>query len=194
MNRFITLDLETGGIDTDKSLLTAYFAVVDQDLNVLGELELTVKPNDGIYKVTARAMEVNKIDLVEHDTVAIPEREACGQLFEFLKLHSEVGANKLVPIGQNVKFDIDFVWEHLVSRNTWEMFCSYRVIDTATIGSFLKVAGLIPEEVSGSLGSLCKFFGVDQQAAHTAREDALVTLEVLRYMQVLVRRGLGDYK
>lgn len=182
MNKFISLDVETGGIGKDKSLLTAYFMVMDEAGNKVTDLDLRIKPEDKIYHVTAEALSINKINLVSHDAEAITDREAGSRLYEFLRLVSQDGKQKLIPVGHNVKFDIDFIWEKLLSRPSWEHFVSYRVIDTASIGQFLQLAGLIPPEVSGSLGSLAKEFQVVNPAAHTGEGDVLTTVGILKGM------------
>jgi hypothetical protein len=85
MNRYIVLDTETGGVTLDTSLLTAFFAILNEDFEVTDELYLRVKPDDGIYRTTARALEINGINLISHDAVAITLREARTPLYEFLR-------------------------------------------------------------------------------------------------------------
>jgi oligoribonuclease (3'-5' exoribonuclease) len=44
---YIWFDTETGGLNPKiHSLLTAYFAIVDKDLNLIAELSLQLKPSD----------------------------------------------------------------------------------------------------------------------------------------------------
>lgn len=188
MDKFLCLDVETGGIGTDKSLLTAYFMVLDSNFKKISDLSLKVKPDNGIYQVTAQALSINKINLIEHEAEAIEEREAGTRLYEFLRIASSDGKSKLIPVGQNVKFDIDFVWAKLLTRSTWEHFVSYRVMDTATIGQFLRFSGLLPMGNSGSLGSLAEAFEVTNPGPHTSEGDVLTTVGVLKGMMRLIRR------
>jgi len=188
MNKYLALDTETGGLDYDCSLLTAYFVVLDSDMKtVLGELELKVKPNaKAPYRVTVEALGINKINLLEHDKVAVTESEAGKQLMDFLQAHNQDGRNKLIPIGQNVIFDEMFIWEHLLSKANWQKFVSYRRLDTGTVAEFLRYTGHIPTDVKGSLVAIASFLDVNFPNAHDAKADTLATVRVLRKMKKLV--------
>jgi len=183
MNKYIAFDVETGGIDPEKvSLLTAYFAVLDENFETTHELSLTIKQD--MYSVTAEALGINNINLVTHhnDPVSLDQREAGTKLFEFLRRVSDEGASKLIPIGHNVSFDIGFITlgaGKLLTKKSWNQFVSYRLLDTGVIAQFLKAKGSMPEEISGSLGSLQKHFDVPADVAHTADGDVRMTVNVL---------------
>lgn len=100
--KYLVLDTETGGIGPEVSLLSAYFRVLDENLNLLDELELFLKPNDGLYKVTAEALGINKIDLVEHEKKAITYREGGTKLFDFLQRNS-MNIKYFIPEGTDIK-------------------------------------------------------------------------------------------
>lgn len=179
---YVAFDTETGGLDADKSLLSVYFMILDENLNQLDELLLLVKPTDGVYHVTTGALGVNKIDLVLHDKKATTYDKAAEIVAKFLADHSANGKSKLTPIGHNVPFDIGFIQAHLVNRKLWETFVSYRLLDTATVGMFLRTAGLIPKTVTGSLGSYAEHYKVTKETAHTADGDVKMTVEILACM------------
>jgi len=187
---YIALDGEFGGIDLKYSLLQVYFAILDQDFNLLGELKLNLKPDDGDYIVCGEAMGVNKIDLVEHDKTAITYSKGRSELGNFLRTITEAGKYKLRAIGHNVGGDIRFVWDKIYARQKWETYVSYRQLDTATICQFLKDCGKIPPDVdgpggvSGSLISLVRYFGIpyDEISLHDAKVDTLLTVEVYKKM------------
>lgn len=182
---YLAIDNETGGLG-EVSLLTSYFAVLDSDLRIMDELYLYLKPEDGIYRIEPQALEINKINLVEHDKIAETRSTAGNKLFRFLKQYSQDGANKLIPLGHNVTFDVIGIHNELLNRATFEKFTSYRKLDTAVIAQFLKLSGKIPNEVSGSLGSLATFFGIENNNAHDAKADVLVTIEIIKSMLKLV--------
>ena len=186
--RYISLDCETGGIGIEKSLLTVYLEVLDEKLDMLDSLDLTIKPNDSIYHCTAEALGINKIDLVKHDKVAIVEKAAGQMLYKFLDTLSANGTIKLMPLGQNVQFDIKFLQAHLISQGTWEKFVSYRVRDTGVLGNSMLDAGLIPSTVSGSLTSYCQYFGINLVDAHTASGDVKATIAVYKKMLEVLRK------
>ena len=188
MFRYLALDVETGGIGSDKSLLTAYFSVMDQDMVTLDELYLHTKPDNGVYAVTAEALRINGINLIEHESMALPYREAGQALYSFLSKHSANGQYKLIPVGHNVSFDIKFLCEKLISENSWRHHCSYRVRDTGILGNSLMDAGRIPESISGSLGSYLEFFRVKPEGAlHDAKTDATSCVRLYSKMLELLR-------
>ncbi len=183
--KYLVMDTETGGIVKGTSLLTSYFGVLNSDFQLIDELEMFIRPEDRIYQVTAEALNVNKINLIEHDQRARTYREAGNALYDFLCKTSNDGAIKLAPLGHNVYFDIDKIHEFLMTKNTWLKFVSYRMRDTGVVGNFLKDKGLIPEEISGSLGSYCKFFGIDTSKAHDARGDCMMVVDLFKAMKKL---------
>ncbi len=179
---YLAFDMETGGITTDYSLLTAYFAVLDEGFNIITELELAMKPRDGRYFISAGALRVNNINLVEHDKVAITYEDAATKLYNLLNFVCGPTKTKLVPIGHNVFFDEEFVYSYLITKKNWQQFVSYRRLDTQVIAQYKKMKGELPEAVSGSLESLAKHYDVVNPAPHTGKGDTLTTVSVLQRM------------
>ena len=180
------MDCEMGGRDLKYSLLTAYFMVTDADFKGLGELYLRVKPDDGDYIVSGQGMSVNKIDLAEHDKIAIPYKQAKPLLFDFLKKHGS--SNRVTPVGHGVKGDIEFVWKYLISTGSWEQFCTYHYLDTSVALQFLRACGKMPEDQDGSVSALAEYFGIDtsKMNLHDAKVDTQLTALVLKN---LIQRG-----
>lgn len=98
--KYLALDAETGGFE-GTSLLSVYLGVYSEDFVLLDELEMFMKPDDKIYKVTAEALAVNKINLIEHEAKAIRYREAGTKLFEFIEKNSIIH-NYLIPRGVDI--------------------------------------------------------------------------------------------
>lgn len=179
--KFIALDTETGGTHAECSLLSVYVCVLDENLVQLDELDLFIRPNDDLFRVTAEGLGVNGINLVEHAKVALTEGQAAQALYNFLNKHNPDGQDKLIPIGHNVTFDIVRIKETLVS--SWDKFVSYRKLDTGSIAQFLKLRGDLPNTTTGSLGSLLEHFGIKPEGMlHSAKTDTLATVELLRRM------------
>lgn len=177
--KYIGLDVEAGGTTNDKSLLSVYFVVLDEDLKTIyGELDLKIKPNDGVYHVTAEALDVNKIDLVQHDKEAVTEGKAATLLYEFLEEHAPQGKVKLTPLGHNVTFDVYFIKEHLLKNIN--KYLSYRVLDTSNVIQFLKLTGKVSRDLEGSLEKIANYFEIPIHTLHTAKDDTWLTVEVLR--------------
>lgn len=179
----IGIDCETGGIGDEVSLLTAYFGfyeLVNGKFELRDELDLQTKPNDGIYRVTGESLDINKINLVEHDKIAITEREAGRKLYAKLSEWHSISKDKLIPVGHNVPFDIRKITNTLMNQGTWETFVSYRTMDTCTIAQFYRICGKLPDNLSCSLGHLAGYYKVNVQGNHhEAKTDVQMTIGVL---------------
>jgi DNA polymerase III alpha subunit (gram-positive type) len=183
MKYYIAFDTETGGIGDDKSLLTAYFGLFKYDKGIfvkIDELDLKIKPDDDVYRVTAESLHINQIDLKSHNVGVIYQRKAGTMLYDKISNWYKTAGDKLIPIGHNVAFDIRKVTTTLVSVGSWEQYVSYRLLDTCTIAQFLRISGKLPSDLSCSLVNLGEYFNVQVDGLpHEAKYDALVTVGVL---------------
>jgi DNA polymerase III alpha subunit (gram-positive type) len=183
--KYFLFDTETGGIRKEMSLLTLYGFILDENLKILDTIDLKIKPDDGVYHVNAHGLEMNRISLVEHDRVAKPVSEVKTKFKNYIcgwSLHQ-----KLTPIGHNVRFDVKFVKTHLLED--WDRYFDRRHIDTASIGKFLALSGIVPKLKSYSLSEMASamMIEVDESRRHEASYDADLTLQVLKSMKVLVK-------
>lgn len=194
MGKYFVFDCETGGTSSDMSLLSLFGMVLNEKLEPTSTIDLAIKPTNGKYIIHADAMRINKINLIEHDSIAITEKEAAAQFYNFA--FSNGVSEKMIPIGHNVSMDIDFVKTHLLKDrehaegNCWHKFFSYRKIDTATIAQFLMLSGKLPKDLGDSLESLAKFFDLPYDKAHNAEFDTRLTLEILKRQITLIGGGL----
>jgi DNA polymerase III alpha subunit (gram-positive type) len=157
----------------------------DNEFNIDDVLDLKIKPNDGIYKVTSEGLKVNKINLVEHDAVAITEKESGTKLYTRLHLWFTANKNeKLIVVGHNVGFDINRITNTLMSKNTWNQFVSYRVLDTGVISQFLRIHGKLPNELNCGLVDLTEYFNCKPLTgkAHESDYDCISTMNVLEHL------------
>lgn len=187
--RYFLVDCETGGLDENEtSLLTLFAKVLDSNLETIGEIDLKIKPDDGRYHIDIAAMNVNKIDLIEHSKVAIPYSLAAKQLREFLTKHSSMGANKLIPAGHNINLDVRFICK-LISD--WKQYTMHRWLDTSSIGHFLQQVGILPETLDGGLVSLATHYGVDCTGLHDAKIDVNITHKLIKAMSKQIKDGFA---
>jgi len=182
---YLIVDTETGGIGLDKSLLSVGLIFADDQFNVISKAEYLVKPNDSVYVVEPRAMEINGIDLIKHDKVAKKYKDTGNSLYASLFLFGDGGKNKLVVVGKNVHFDLTHIWDKLISRATWEGFCSYQLLDLSSVWKFLEITGKVPKLQSTSLGAIADHLGVEKGEAHTALGDCVTTLNCMKELQIL---------
>jgi hypothetical protein len=192
--KYLILDTESGGRELKYSLLTAYFMVTDDKFNILGDLYLLVKPDNGDYIVSGQGMGINQINLQDHDKIAIPYKEAKPLLYEFLRRHSAGIINgavtlnwmpiKLTPVGHGVKGDISHVISNLISEGSWEQFCTYHYIDTSVFLQILRAQRKMPVDCAGSVTALAKYFKLDEQGViyHDAIMDTKITAKIFQKM------------
>lgn len=195
MQIYIGDDTETGGLSSAQhSLLTAYFGfyVLESEnptkYKLIDELDLAVKDPTGKYRVTPQAMAVNKINLIEHDKVAIPVMDAAKLLYDKVMLHTEGGKHKMINIGQNIPFDEGFIFANLMPRSIWENFVMKdpkEKLDTKVILKKAKDQGKIPKDQSISLGAIAKFLEIDiaEGELHGAKYDTQLCVKVLEKAQ-----------
>jgi len=194
---YLFIDTETGGFKpAEHSLLTLSAIITDKDFNIMpvptqstdpdsipGCLHLRIKSEQ--YSVTPRAMEVNKIDLVKHAEIAVEPGDARQQFVNFITAGMRMTqVRKLVPAGHNVKFDMRFIWHHILAEEPWSMYCTAPEFDTAAIARYLNSAG----KISGgcSLAVLRERFSIYTGTAHDAEVDNLATIELAKkFMEFL---------
>lgn len=179
--RYFFNDAETGGLTPKQSLLTYYGAVTDENFDIIDEIDLKIRPKDGIYRVEAAALAVNKIDIIEHDKTALPIADCQKQFRDFLLKHTKFKSEKLHPAGHNGYYDNAFVSKHLLPD--FDHFFSRHCIDTACLAVLLKGMGRLPKDMKISLGSLAEHYGISFLThAHDAKSDVRVTIAVLKCM------------
>lgn len=183
--KYFLFDTETGGVRKEMSLLTLYGYILDESLNVLDTIDLKIKPDDGIYRLNAAGLEMNRINIVEHDKVAKSVSEV-RTLFKNYICGWSLN-QKLTPIGHNVRFDVKFAKTHLLED--WDRYFDRRHIDTASVGKFLALTGFVPKLNTYSLSemALAMMIDVDESKRHEANYDADLTLKVLQNMTNLVK-------
>lgn len=181
---YLPFDTETGGLGKEVALLSAHFAVCDAQWNLIDELDILSKPNDEQYIVTARALEINKINLIEHDKVALTYSEVGAKLRTFLWKYSDNGKVKLIPMGKNVGFDVTKVTDNYLGAKTWNQFVSYRQYDITTLVIYLKNIGKLPQDAPDSLEGLANYFDIPINA-HTAKGDNMAGIAVVKRLETL---------
>lgn len=165
---FLFLDVETGGLDPkQESLLT-----ISADLVPTIGSEPIHSYNTRIahtpYRVSARALEINRINLVQHDKVAIPAALVAQEFRAWLALSCP--NIKPQPVGWNIPFDLGFVHDQLISKYDWEKIVDYHSLDVCALVEFLIIQGKLPPKTR-RLVHVAQHFGLDTTQAHDAAVD-----------------------
>lgn len=188
---YLFYDCETGGKNSKvNSLLTAYFAVYDNNLILIDDLYLQLKPNEiEDLNVEAEALKVNKINLRDHveDPSTLTYEDGKARLLELLNTYKIPKKRKHYrPCGHNIAFDNNFLFDQLISQEEWEETVHYNPIDTLRITTFLQDVGMLPPEL-GRLTSLAEYFGIPFEEAHNAREDIKMNVEVYKALKKIMK-------
>lgn len=202
--KYIVLDTETGGLRREHSLLTAAFAILDGNLNIIDRLELKLLPDnwnertgEGYYRVRGQALSVNKLNLDELEKEGITIEKAECLLKQFIKKHAETGKTfidpetfkprpvieLLVPLGHHVAFDIERI-KDTFPNSGWNKYVTYRSLDTMIIAAFLQHIGMLPMEQGIGLGKLAALYNIPHNA-HDAMGDVEATIAVYREFRCL---------
>lgn len=181
---YFAFDTETGGLIPDEAdMLTFYAAILDEEFKIVDEIDLKLKPNDRLPIAHADALRVNGINIQEHlaNPATITYAEAKVKIITLIKkyLKKKGRFSNIRPLGQNVQFDLDWTWYHIIPRKEWESMVHYGKIDTKLCVDFLKDCGWFPRDL-GSLGSVVEYLGIPKRLAHNAKEDTLMCVDVYK--------------
>lgn len=180
---YLVFDCETSGLDPNcNNLLTCCFIVLNSELESVDKLTLDLKYDS--YCVVPRALEVNNINLIEHQKKSLFLEEARTKLLYFLDKNKN--RYRFIPVGHNINFDIGFIKSSgLLTNEEYNSYCSINPIDTLVISQFLKTTGYIKRTSSLSLGNLAKMFFTDElnktDRLHTCDYDTELTVKLFKH-------------
>ena len=182
---FAWLDCEFGGLDPELHDITEVAVIVtDYRLQELGEHEWKIRARS--ERITPEAAQISGYD-AEAWKDAPGIRQVLTELVELLP-----SDKKVVPAGQNVRMDVQFLERAFKSCDIPYPF-DYHVIDLATLFyGWSLVAG---ETVAAiSLRQAASQAGlIDGPVPHRAMADTRLTLETFRhYVGRLMLRPLGE--
>lgn len=176
-NPLIVIDTETGGTNPNEhSLLTVALMVV-KNHEIVDFKEWKIKHST--YCVTSKALEINGIDIKQHDKEAMVAKEVAKQINLFISKHCSK-QNKGILVGQNTIFDKNFIETFLSSVGSTYLeefyrLVSRRYIDLMSITAFMNMTGVLDTDGLG-LDAVIKELDLPVKARHTALDDAQLTL------------------
>ena len=163
--RFTAIDIETTGLGPEKSKIIEIGAVKYED-GVQKEVFSTLV-NPQIAGIPSRITELTGItDEMVKDAPC--EAEAMGSLFRFLE-------GETVLLGHNIPFDFSFL---KVAAGRLNATFSYRGLDTLVIARQCH-----PELPSKTLAAMCEAYGITNEHAHRAYEDACTAAQLYFLME-----------
>ena len=178
--RFLLLDLETTGFDEKKHQILEVGILVIKDFKVIDQFEVKIKHRE--YTITAKAMEVNNINIVEHEKEALFEKEAAERMLEFLNKHKSEDDEGYIVIGQNVQFDIKFLEEMFLRAykiKEYRQVISYRNLDIMQLAMIKNIEGKISLEKQ-DLDSILKELNIEvPKKRHRALIDCYLEFKAM---------------
>lgn len=187
--RYLAYDTETTGLSKHCNVLTAYFIVLDENLKEIAKLDLKIKHEK--YNIYAKAMEINKIDLVQHEKIATTVDESKEILENFLT--ENLNGMKYKQIGHNLIFDINMILNNkLICREFYNENMTEEYIDTYSLCRIYRSEKLITCK-SLTLENICKYFEIEINSnnLHTAEYDIKMTIELYKKLREFRNENFG---
>ncbi len=179
----LVIDTETTGLfPRSNQLLTLGMVLIDADkpkLKFIQERHVLVKHDE--YNMSKTAMQVNNIDIREHEKTALPIPKAIQTIQDFIQ---ELGLERTPILGHNVHFDQRFITSLFNSCEEEYPFCPIKE-DTRYIWGRLKREGKVDPFKNAKLGTIANHFGIDYSKAHDAIADCKITAQVYHKMMKL---------
>lgn len=180
------IDTETTGLNSNSQVLTACFIILNNNFLEIDRLELSIKYNE--YNVSLKALEVNKIDLIEHDKFSISIGASCIKLKNFLRKNWD--NQRYTIAGHNIiNFDIGMITGNgkLLTKDEYNEYFNFTPLDTFLIADFFRISGKINHKVGLSLKKLCEYFSINCETSllHNSTFDTLMTIELFHKLKNL---------
>lgn len=196
----ISVDTETGGFNCkSNALLTLGVYVVETETekiffrkeykfnNYVEVVDKTPNDSSGAIYVEKKALEINKINLQELAESGVSTEDVDTELNNFFK---EISTNKnyrLIPIGQNLKFDLGFISVNLPLFYSFLMSCRYHR-ELSTASSMWHLLKSKDYNKSVSLDNMRKEFNIISSGqTHSSLVDAEDTF-------IIYKRIMSDMK
>lgn len=182
---YLFIDTETGGVTTEHSLLAVTAIITDANFKIIKlgtyDLGLTLNIRSSKYVVNAKALAINKIDIVSHDQTAIDVSKAKTKLLSYLEEGLKfTGRRAFVVAGHNVDFDRRFLLSNLLTQEDWDRYMTYPFLDTAIIARLLNALDM--HDQGYSLAHLVNKFCPEYKTGimHSSLGDTMATIELAR--------------
>jgi DNA polymerase III subunit epsilon len=185
-DKIVFIDTETGGLDPMQNSLLSIALVIWQEFEIIDSTEILI--DDGVLNVSKKALEINKIDLVEHKAKALVATDAINKVDEFFSKH--FGSEEKITLGgHNINFDVNFLRHFLVRHNyQWHKRFSHRFVDTATILYYLYLSGKLKEKAISS-DEAFRLFGINVDNRHSALGDAVATAKLFTTLLKIIYKN-----
>ncbi|MDR3113364.1 MAG: 3'-5' exonuclease [Endomicrobium sp.] len=180
MSKIIYIDTETTGTNPVKQDVLQVAALVEIGGQIVSEFEIFCQPYD-YSAIDPKALEITGFKISDIKEWHKPA-DAYRQFTEFLSKYVDKynKADKFIPAGQNVLFDLEFLhsWVAKSGDKYFGSYVSRNYIDLRVFTVAARAWGLLQCE-NVKLETICAACGVELTAAHNAMADIKATRECL---------------
>lgn len=181
MIKTLFFDVETTGLDPQKSCIVQLSGIIDIDGEVVEEFNFNIAPDPGAV-VSDEAL--NVIGKTMAELVSYPSAdEVYNQFIQLIEKHVDKydKADKFYPAGYNVRFDLEFLQAFFKKRGNpygTGSYQNWKAIDVMQLVHYLCYTGKLNLE-NYKLGTLCQHYGIEINA-HDSVSDIRATRELFK--------------
>lgn len=176
--KVIYFDTETTGTNPEKHDIIQLAGMIVIDGKERETFDIRIRPIN-MDTVEQSALDVNGVTREMLETYQEP-RVAYMKIIDMFSEHiNKFNRNdKLIPIGYNIRFDLDFMWQFFKKNNDnyFGSWVSSQYIDPLPMLYWLSYLGKIKLD-NYKLSTVCAYFGIELNA-HEAMSDIVATREV----------------
>jgi DNA polymerase-3 subunit epsilon len=200
MKKVFYFDCETTGTDPVLNGLYELACIVEIDGEVKEEKIFQMRPfglagcpNSHLGTadvIEVKALEVGYLSVKDLETYPYPKK-TFGELIAFLDKYIDKfnKADKFIPAGFNVHFDMEFLNKWFIKNGDSYMgsYLNWRaMVDPLPVIRFLEYLDYIDIKPDHRLGTVCKYFDIPLEEAHRAINDIRATREVIKKASMLI--------
>jgi DNA polymerase-3 subunit epsilon len=172
-------DVETTGRSAYKNDIVQLSGMVEIDGEVKETFNLLARPVN-VDDIEQEALDV--IGKTKEQIMKYPDRSEMKKQFQDILgryVNKFDKADKFIPVGYNVRFDLDFIHSFFKKQKDMYLgsFISWYYVDVMALANLKAFEGAFKLE-NHKLGTLCDHFGIQIQA-HDALSDIVATRDLL---------------
>ncbi len=187
MSKIFWLDVETTGINARKNDITQLAYLIEMDNDIIDQGEMFFKPKN-MRNIDAKALEITGRTLDELNHFPVLE-DGITELQEIMSQYVDRynKADKFVPAGYNVRFDLDFLRQSFLKTGDkyFGSWYTWPSLDVQTFVALYVISGHngLPNY---QLSTLCDHFQIPINA-----HDALSDVKATRMLYSILRGRLA---
>ncbi|MDQ1274042.1 MAG: polymerase subunit epsilon [Planctomycetota bacterium] len=184
--KILWLDTETTGLDPKLNDIIQLAMIIEVGGEVKERIEYKIKPFN-LHNISQEALNVNGITLQEMEGYPTVKEVYRGLIDVWGKYIDKFDkADKFIPAGYNVSFDIDFLREFFLKHDKYfgSWVWQYKPLDPLSLIRYLEYRNYLKLE-NHKLETICRHFGIEIKA-HDAMADIEATRELVKMLDTKI--------